>query len=116
MFPERPAGQGQGEDSGFSNKENVGGGLTQSPQKHGRESREQEALSGAFGMAQRMQGSGGRGHCAGEAELSKDSNAESWAVHTAVGRAGHLSLIYVLRGSDAASPVLAFGIHEANET
>lgn len=40
MFPERPAGQGQGEDSGFSNKENVGGGLTQSPQKHGRESRE----------------------------------------------------------------------------
>lgn len=58
----------------------------------------------------------GRGHCAGEAELSKDSNAESWAVHAAVGGAGHLSLTYILHGCDAASPVLAFGIHEANET
>ena len=58
----------------------------------------------------------GRGHYAGEAGLSRDSNAESWAAHTAVGRAGHLSLIYVFRGSDAASPVLDFGIHEANET
>lgn len=58
----------------------------------------------------------GRGRCAGEAGLSRDSNAESWAAHTAVGGARHLSLVYVLRGSDAASPVLAFGIHEASES
>ena len=34
MFPKRRAGQGQGELSGFNNKENLGGELTQSPQKH----------------------------------------------------------------------------------
>lgn len=58
MFPKRRAGQGQGELSDLANKENLGGELTQSPQKH----EGKQGVRGPLGCEGHKGARVGRGH------------------------------------------------------